>query len=330
MTPLLSVKNLSIEFHHKKRFFTAVSDVNFSLYPSEILGIVGESGCGKSATIKALLRLHSEHQCKVKGEITYQDQDLLKISEKQMESIRGKKIGMIFQDPMSSLNPTLPIGKQVLEGYKKHYPMIPHKEAYQHMLDILTIVGIAPSRVNDYPYMLSGGMRQRIMIAISLICRPDILIADEPTTALDVTIQAQILQLIKTMQKKYKMSIVLITHDLSTIAGFCDRFLVMYGGKIVEIGSVDELFYQTKHPYTQQLIAATPRIDTPKENTLFSIEGTPPALGEHIVGCPFANRCPYAMKICTIEMPTSTTFSSTHQSYCWLHSKESLHVLSSH
>lgn len=323
MNPLLSIEDLHVQFSSHGKKIYAVSGVNLCLYPGEILGIVGESGCGKSATAKAIMRLLPSHSAELSGKVIYQENNLLELSEKQMRGLRGKEIGMIFQDPMTSLNPTLKIGMQIIEGYRKHHPQVSFKEALEYAINMLHLVGIAnPSaRVLEYPHTLSGGMRQRVMIAIALACKPKILIADEPTTSLDVTIQAQILHLLKEIQKKTGTSMMLITHDLSIIAGICDRVLVMYAGKVVESGPVNQLFYNPRHPYTQKLIQAIPSINRPNNIPLLSIPGNPPQLHRPPTGCAFAPRCDHAMKICLQTPPNQTTVAPDHHSCCWIHEK---------
>jgi oligopeptide/dipeptide ABC transporter ATP-binding protein len=326
MTPLLEVDNLHIEYSTHGQKLYAVSGVNFTLQKGEILGIVGESGCGKSATAKAISRLLPKHNSRYSGRVLYEGKNLLSLNEKEMQRIRGKEIGMIFQDPMTSLNPTSRIGTQIIEGYKKHHPLVSPQEALDYAVELLELVGIpqASTRINEYPHTLSGGMRQRVMMALALACKPKILIADEPTTALDVTIQAQILSLIKDIQKKTDTSIILITHDLSVIAGFCDRVLVMYAGKVVESGSVDNLFYQPQHPYTQKLLQALPKINRPPGEPLLSIEGQPPQLKKQPSSCCFAPRCPYAMKICTQKLAPLHIDANGHEVRCWLKVKRDM------
>jgi oligopeptide/dipeptide ABC transporter ATP-binding protein len=324
MNKLLDVKELKVDFSSHGKKIYAVSGASFSLYEGETLGIVGESGCGKSATAKAITKLLPPHTSSISGEILYGDKNLLEYSENQMQKVRGKEIGIIFQDPMTSLNPTLRIGTQIIEGYKRHHPEISKTEGINYAIKMLELVGIpqATNRVFEYPHTLSGGMRQRVMIAIALACRPKILIADEPTTALDVTIQAQILKLMKEIQEKTSTSILLITHDLSVIAGFCDRVIVMYAGKVVETGSAQDIFYRPQHPYTKRLLQSIPKINLPSKEPLVSIEGMPPQLTEVSQGCSFAARCPSAMKICLQKNPSLTTTSPGHTSSCWLHQKE--------
>jgi oligopeptide transport system ATP-binding protein len=317
---VLTVKDLHVSFYANSQQIHAVRGVSFDLYKGERLGIVGESGSGKSVLVKTLMRLLPLNTSTIsQGSVLYNNQDLTKLSEKMMQNIRGKKIGMIFQDPMTSLNPTLRIGYQIAEGFRAHHPNASYREARAHVLELIQKVGIAEplKRFEEYPHTLSGGLRQRVMIAIALASQPEILIADEPTTALDVTIQAQILALIKQIQTD--KSLILITHDLSVIAGFCDRVLVMYGGKIVEEALVGQLFSDPKHPYTQKLLQSIPRLDDIKAGALKSIEGSPPDPTQPILGCPFTSRCPQAMNICPVKAPPYFPHLPHHQSACWLH-----------
>ncbi|MCI0382519.1 MAG: ABC transporter ATP-binding protein [Chlamydiae bacterium] len=318
--PLLEIQNLSLSFKMEKQYLSAIRDISFSLYPGEILGIVGESGCGKTALARAILKLFPPHSTSVNGKIFYKDENLLEFSEKQMRAIRGKEIGMIFQDPMTSLNPTMKIGDQVVEGCLNHNHSISAREAKKLAVELLDVVGISQPdiRIQDYPHMYSGGMRQRAMIALALACRPKILIADEPTTSLDVTIQAQILDLMERIQKKTNTSIILITHDLSLVAGFCHRVVVMYAGKIVEIADVEDLFTSPRHPYTARLLQSIPRLDTPKDHPLIPIEGTHEDLLHSTTGCSFCHRCTSAMNICVLKDPSLVEIAKRHHTACWL------------
>ncbi|MBS0620815.1 MAG: ABC transporter ATP-binding protein [Verrucomicrobia bacterium] len=315
MNPLLTVTDLHVRF---AKSLHAVRGISFSLHAGETLGIVGESGCGKSATAKALVKLS---QAELSGEVRLHEENLLTFSEKKMRKIRGKEIGMIFQDPMTSLNPTLTIGSQIAEGIERHFPGTSRKNALESALKMLRRVGIPypEERLDAYPHTLSGGMRQRVMIAIALACNPKILIADEPTTALDVTIQAQILDLMQEIQKEMGTSILLITHDLSVVAKMCDRVLVMYAGQIVESAPVEALFHAPKHPYTKALLQATARLSRSKENPLIPIEGTPPHLAVEPKGCAFCPRCVHAMHICAKESPILYNPESNHYSRCFQH-----------
>lgn len=326
MTPILSVRNLHIKYHTQGTLLHAVRGSDFDLYSQETVGIVGESGSGKSSIAKALLKLTPSHTTLLQGEVNYAGENLILYSEKQMQAIRGKEIGMIFQDPMTSLNPTISIGKQITEGIFRHFPSTSSSKAKEIAIEMLKSVGIQDPHecFNTYPHRLSGGMCQRIIIAIALALQPKILIADEPTTALDVTIQMQILNLLQELQQKTKTSILLITHSLSVVAKMCDRVLVVYGGKIVESASVDALFYSPQHPYTKRLLQAIPRLDQDKTAPLIPIEGTPPNLSHSIPGCSFCPRCPEAMQICASSPPPlfqvgGDTKKHEHLSACFNH-----------
>ncbi|WP_211745840.1 ABC transporter ATP-binding protein [Paenibacillus sp. Marseille-Q4541] len=318
MNNLLEVKDLQVSFFTYAGEVQAVRDVSFSLGQGETLAIVGESGSGKSVTSKSIMKLLAKTAKIKSGSILFEGKELTGLPEKQMQNIRGKEIALIFQDPMTSLNPTMTIGKQIYEVLKKHQSMAT-AQASKRALELLEQVGIPnpEKRLKQYPHQLSGGMRQRIVIAIALACNPKILIADEPTTALDVTIQAQILELMKEIQTKLGTSIVLITHDLGVVANMASRVAVMYAGKIVETGTVDEIFYEGKHPYTWGLMASMPKLHE-KSEELIAIPGTPPDLSDPPKGCPFVARCSYAMEICHGHMPAYTEHSDTHRAACWL------------
>jgi oligopeptide transport system ATP-binding protein len=326
MTPLLSVKNLDVSFSTDRKKIYAVSDANFDLYSGEIVGIVGESGCGKSAMAKAITGLLPKENSKITGVVEYQGTNLLSLSQGQLQKIRGKEIATIFQDPMTSLNPTMKIGRQILEAIKKHDPILSPAEAYIRAKKLLEEVGISSpeERMEDYPHTLSGGMRQRVCIAIALSCHPKILIADEPTTAIDVTVQAQILSLLRSIQKQRQTTILLITHDLGVIANCCDKVIVMYAGNIVETALVRDLFYDTKHPYTKGLLKATPTIDSDPCKALIPILGQPPRLSEKNTSCPFTDRCGEAMVICAKTKPPVKEHKNHHTSCCWLYAERSL------
>lgn len=299
---MIEVKDLEITIQTQSQKIEAVRGVSFKLHEGEKLGIVGESGCGKTILMKSLLQLLPPTASVDKGEIWYEGKDLIKLREKELQKIRGKEIGMIFQDPMTSLNPTLKVGYQIAEGFLRHFPSVTKKEAEARALELLVQVGVPEPklRLEQYPHVLSGGLRQRIVIALALAAEPRILIADEPTTALDVTVQAQILDLLQHLQKD--KSTLLITHDLSLVAAFCDRVLVMYAGQIVEEADVEELFARPKHPYTQKLLQSIPRIDG-KGEKLLPIAGSPPDLSQPIQGCAFCPRCVESMHICREEHP---------------------------
>lgn len=317
---ILEVKDLHVSFHTYAGEVQAVRGVNFHVNKGECVAIVGESGCGKSVTAQSIMKLIPMPPGKIKqGQILFNGQDIVKKSNKEMEAIRGKEIGMIFQDPMTSLNPTMTIGNQIMEGLIKHQNMT-KAAARERAIELLSLVGIPQPdrRLNQYPHEFSGGMRQRAMIAIALACNPKLLIADEPTTALDVTIQAQILDLMKELQKKTETSIIMITHDLGVVAEMCDRVIVMYAGKVIETGTVDEIFYNPKHPYTKGLLRSVPRLDLNKEEPLTPIFGTPPDLLKPPVGCGFAARCESAMKVCLEYDPQLEKVGNTQHAACWL------------
>jgi len=321
---LLEVHDLKVNFHVRSGVVQAVRGVNFHVNKGEAVAIVGESGCGKSVTAQSLMRLVPSPPAQLSGQILFNGKDLLKVSPKEMEGIRGKDIGMIFQDPMTSLNPTLTVGTQIIEGLKKHENMN-RSNARKRAVEMLKLVGIPnpESRVDQYPHQFSGGMRQRVMIAIALACNPALLIADEPTTALDVTIQAQIMRVMKDMQKKMGTSIILITHDLGVVADVCDRVIVMYAGKVVEVGTKYEIFKNPKHPYTRGLLRSVPRLDQKKDEELLPIYGTPPDLISPPDGCSFCARCEEAMLVCVdhdpdLVMTDERIEHSEHRSACWM------------
>jgi oligopeptide transport system ATP-binding protein len=319
MENILEVKDLNISFHTFAGEVQAIRGVNFELKKGETLAIVGESGSGKSVTTKAIMRLLPPGNSEIKqGQILFDGKDLSKLTDRQMQKIRGKDISMIFQDPMTSLNPTMTVGKQIMEPLVKHQNMS-KAAARERALQLLKLVGIPKPelRIKQYPHQFSGGMRQRVVIAIALACNPKVLIADEPTTALDVTIQAQILELMKDLQNKIDTSIIFITHDLGVVANVADRVAVMYGGKIVEVGTVDEVFYNPQHPYTWGLISSMPSLDA-KEAELYAIPGTPPNLLHPPKGDAFAPRNEYAMQIDLEEQPPMFKVSDTHYAATWL------------
>lgn len=316
---ILEVKDLHISFDTYGGEVKAVRGVSFDLYKGETLAIVGESGSGKSVTSKSIMKLIPTPPGKYKqGEILFDGKDLAKLTDKQMQSIRGSEISMIFQDPMTSLNPTLKIGYQIMEGIIKHQK-VSRAAAKERALELLRLVGIPQPeiRLNQYPHQFSGGMRQRVVIAIALACNPKVLIADEPTTALDVTIQAQILELMKDLQQKMDTSIIFITHDLGVVANIADRVAVMYGGKIVEIGKSEEIFYNPKHPYTWGLLSSMPSLES-GDNELYAIPGSPPDLLDPPKGDAFAPRSKYAMKIDFEQEPPMFKVSETHYAATWL------------
>ncbi|MGG3912803.1 ABC transporter ATP-binding protein [Rossellomorea vietnamensis] len=322
MSKVLSVQDLHVSFTTYGGEVKAVRGVSFDLHKGETLAIVGESGCGKSVTSQSIMRLIPNPPGKVTGgRILFKGRDLLKVTEPRMRKVRGADISMIFQDPMTALNPTLTIGEQIMEGILQHND-VSKKEAKQKAIDMLKLVSIPnpKERLKQYPHQFSGGMRQRIVIAMSLVCEPDVLIADEPTTALDVTIQAQILELFKEIQKKTGVSIILITHDLGVVAQVADRIAVMYAGKIVEEGNRREIIYRSQHPYTQGLLRSVPRLDLDGED-LIPIPGSPPDLFSPPVGCPFVPRCEKAMEVCDRVYPVKTQLTDEHHVDCWLQDK---------
>jgi oligopeptide transport system ATP-binding protein len=325
---LLKVKDLKVSFRTGGGEVQAVRDVSFDLYGGETLAIVGESASGKSVTAKSIMRLLPADTSEIKGgEVIFGDRDLLKISEKEMEGVRGRKIAMIFQDPMTSLDPTMKVGRQITEALGKHLKLS-RSGANKRAVELLQMVGIpnADERVKQYPHQFSGGMRQRVVIAIALACEPDIIIADEPTTALDVTIQAQILDLLRDLQERKGTSIVLITHDLGVVANTAHRVAVMYSGRLIETGTVREIFYSPKHPYTWGLLTSVPLATSDGSQELIPIQGSPPDPLDPPKACPFAARCPHTMKICVEDMPEFTDFTGQHRAACWLHHEMAPHV----
>ena len=311
---LLEVKNLRTEFKRDKTWVTAVNNVSFSIQPGEILGLVGESGCGKSVTSLSIMKLLARNSKISNGEILLNGKDLLKEDKKGMRKIRGREVAMIFQEPMNSLNPCMRIEKQLTEAILLHNNFS-KEEAHNRAFEVLKSVGIPEPdmTLKSYPHQLSGGMCQRVMIAMAMSCEPELLIADEPTTALDVTIQAQILKLLKDLQKEFNYTIVFITHDLGVVANIADRVAVLYAGQIVEVGTVEEVFYDPRHPYTWALLSSLPQL-AERNTTLYSITGTPPSLYNSIVGDAFAPRNPYCMKIDTLEEPPMFKVTDTHLS----------------
>lgn len=321
---LLQVKQLITNFYTEDGVFSAVNDVSFSLKPGETLGIVGESGSGKSVTSLSIMGLIPKSNGKVEGSILYNGKELTNLSEKQMRKLRGNEIAMIFQEPMTSLNPVFTIGNQMVESIRLH-TSLSKKEAKKKAIDMLKRVGIprAEEIMNEYPHQLSGGMRQRVMIAMAMSCTPSILIADEPTTALDVTIQAQILDLMRNLKKDSNTSILLITHDLGVVAEMCDRVIVMYAGKIVEEADVRTIFHHPNHPYTKGLIQSTPQLKETKQR-LYSIPGNVPSIKEMPSGCTFAPRCEYATDQCLHQVPELKDVGTNHKSRCWLNEQKDL------
>ncbi|MEW9110631.1 ABC transporter ATP-binding protein [Cytobacillus gottheilii] len=319
MEKTLEVKDLHVAFSTYGGEIKAVRGVSFDLYKGETLAIVGESGCGKSVTSQSIMRLIPSPPGKItNGSVLFKGRDLTKVKESEMRELRGADISMIFQDPMTALNPTITVGEQIIEAIIQHEG-ISRKNAKEQALDMLKLVGIPnpKERLKHYPHQFSGGMRQRIMIAMALVCEPEVLIADEPTTALDVTIQAQILDLFKEIQVKTGVSIILITHDLGVVAQVADRVAVMYAGKIVEAGTRREIFYSPQHPYTKGLLNSVPRLDL-EDDELIPIMGSPPDLFAPPAGCPFTARCEHAMEVCSRAYPFQTRLTEEHHVECWL------------
>ncbi|QNK58277.1 ABC transporter ATP-binding protein [Paenibacillus sp. PAMC21692] len=322
MKTLLEVKNLSVSFDVYGGEVQAIRDISFDVKEGESVAIVGESGSGKSVTAQSIMRLNPSPPSRIKnGSVKFDGQELLNLSEKEMQTVRGNKIGMIFQDPMTSLNPTLTVGAQITEGLIKHQN-VSKSQATARAIEMLHLVGIPnpEQRIKQYPHQFSGGMRQRVMIAIALACNPKLLIADEPTTALDVTIQAQIMSVMKDLQQKMGTSIILITHDLGVVADVCDRVIVMYAGRIVETGTKWEIFQNPQHPYTRGLLRSLPRLDQKKDEPLIPIPGTPPDLIKPPAGCSFCARCDEAMKVCVDNDPNLHPIkgSESHAAACWM------------
>lgn len=315
---LLSVRNLKTSFFTHVGEVKAVRGISFDVNEGEVLGIVGESGSGKSVTSLSIMGLLQYPGRVVDGEILLNGEDILTYSKNQMRKVRGKEIAMIFQDPMTSLNPVYTIGNQIMEMILEHEKMS-RREARERAIEMLKLVGIpaAEKRIDSYPHEFSGGMRQRVMIALALSCNPKLLIADEPTTALDVTIQAQILNLIKKLNRQFGMTTMLITHDLGVVATVCDKVAVMYGGLIMEYGTADEIFYHPRHPYTMGLLGSIPHVDGGEKRRLIPIDGTPPDLINPPKGCPFSTRCKYCMNVCTREQPPYFA-EDKHRTMCWL------------
>lgn len=320
---LLEIKDERLSFFTPAGEVKALNGVSFSMEEGEVLGIVGESGSGKSVTAYSVMGITAYPGKLIGGTINFNGHQIDKMSEKEMRKIRGNEVSIIFQDPMTSLNPVYTIGNQITEVICLHTGKS-KKEAHDRAKELLELVGInePTKRLKQYPHELSGGMRQRVMIAIALACEPKLLIADEPTTALDVTIQAQILELMQELRKKLGMSIIMITHDLGVVASMCERIAVMYAGHIVEYGTADEIFYEPKHEYTKGLIRSIPKLNVQETERLIPIEGQPVDLLNPPAGCPFAPRCANCMKICLREMPPKTELSDTHYSQCWLLQKE--------
>lgn len=322
---LLQVTDLHTSFFTPAGEVKAVNGLSFSLDEGKVLGIVGESGSGKSVTAYSVLQILASSGKIVSGSIKYRGEELVGASKETMGKIRGNKISIIFQDPMTSLNPVFTIGNQLMEAIMLHTDRN-KEQAKERAIEMLRLVGVnePEKRIKQYPHEFSGGMRQRVMIAIALACEPKLLIADEPTTALDVTIQAQILELMMELKDKLGMAIIMITHDLGIVASMCERIAVMYAGHIVEYGTTDDIFYNPRHEYTKGLIRSIPRMDIKEHERLVPIEGTPVDMLNPPAGCPFAPRCDKCMKICLREMPPVTEFDDIHYTQCWMNQKEEM------
>jgi oligopeptide transport system ATP-binding protein len=317
--PLLEVKDLATHFFTQEGIVKAVDGISYELEEGEVLGVVGESGCGKSVGALSVMRLVADPPGRtVRGEVIFEGEDLLKLDDSEMRKVRGNKISMVFQEPMTSLNPVLTIGKQLTETAELHLGMN-KQQAIDHSAELLQRVGIpdAANRLDDYPHQFSGGMRQRVMIAIAMSCNPRLIIADEPTTALDVTIQAQILELMQELAVEFGTALIIITHNLGVVARYAHRVMVMYAGKIIETGTAEEIYHNPRHPYTIGLLASVPRLDEVQRTKLQAIEGLPPNLVNMPVGCAFAARCAYANQKCLDEQPSLMNFSEKHTTACW-------------
>jgi peptide/nickel transport system ATP-binding protein len=327
--PLLEVKDLKVHFPTEDGLVKAVDGVSFQVAPGETLGVVGESGSGKSVTFLSVMGLVTRKQARIEGQALFQSQDLLNLPKDEMRHIRGDKISMVFQDPLTALNPVLKVGAQVVELLKAHRRM-GKREAWDYATDLLARVGIPrpKERVRQYPHEFSGGMRQRAMIAMALALDPDLLIADEPTTALDVTVQAQILDLVDRLREEFNAAVVIITHDLGVVAEHCDDIMVMYAGRVAEYGAAEDIYYKSHHPYTWGLIQSIARIDQDRTERLRPIKGLPPSLIFVPPGCPFNPRCPYVMDVCRTEVPPLLPSDGHHASACHLPLSEKERIFS--
>ncbi|MCI0822124.1 MAG: ABC transporter ATP-binding protein [Chloroflexi bacterium] len=317
--PLLEIKDLATHFFTQEGVVKAVDGISYSIDEGEVLGVVGESGCGKSVTALSIMRLVADPPGRtVRGEVIFEGEDLLKLDDAEMRNIRGNKISMVFQEPMTSLNPVLTIGRQLTETAELHLNLT-KRQALDHAAELLQRVGIpdAANRLKDYPHQFSGGMRQRVMIAMAMSCTPRLIIADEPTTALDVTIQAQILELMQQLAVEFGTALIIITHNLGVVARYAHRVVVMYAGKIIETGSAVDIYHHTRHPYTMGLLASVPRLDETQRTKLRAIEGLPPNLVNMPQGCAFAARCPYVFEKCLQEEPGLMEFTDKHTTACW-------------
>ena len=324
MSELLNIEHLSVSFAAEEGKMEAVRDVSFSLKSGEVLAIVGESGCGKSVLCKSIMKLLSKNGWIEKGSIAVNGEDITAYPEKKMQKLRGSMFSMVFQDPMSALDPTVRIGRQIAEAIRMHNRTLSREEIGRRVTELMELVGIdhVQERCEWFPHQFSGGMRQRSVLAVALAADPKILIADEPTTALDVTIQAQILQLLKEIQKQLHTAMIFVSHNLGVVADIADRVAIMYAGKIVEQGPVDDIFYEPAHPYTKGLLRSMPRVDAESYERLIPIEGTPVDMLNPPEGCPFAPRCEHCMKICLKKMPPYVEVGEKHRSACWLRVQE--------
>ncbi|MBQ9299739.1 MAG: ABC transporter ATP-binding protein [Clostridia bacterium] len=327
--PILQVEDLRVSFHTYAGEVKAVRGVSLELHEGEALAIVGESGCGKSVTAKAIMGLIHGKNTEIKpgSRILYHGENILEYNARQMRHYKGGECAIVFQDALASLNPTMRVGRQIMENLMIHKGM-DRAEAAREAVRMLGLVGIPDpeKRVREYPHQFSGGMRQRVMIAIAFACAPRMLICDEPTTALDVTIQEQILELIRDLQRIHHTAVILITHDLGVVANMAQRVMVMYSGVVVECGSCEDIFYRPRHPYTWALIRSVPRLDLENKQALSNIPGAPPDLLNPPAGCPFCTRCDYCMDICREQMPAVTHFGKGHEAACWLHHPMAPHV----
>ncbi|MGN0482655.1 MAG: ABC transporter ATP-binding protein [Lachnospiraceae bacterium] len=323
--PLLEVKNLEVSFLNGKTEVPVIRGINYTLRQGEVLGIVGESGSGKSVSTNCILQLLPGSGKITGGEIWFEGKNLLAMSEKEIQKVRGNEISMIFQDPMTSLDPLFTIGYQLEEALKKHTDL-EKQQRKKRMIELLEMVGInqPEKRLRQYPHEFSGGMRQRAMIAMALSCNPKLLIADEPTTALDVTIQAQIIDTLKELKEKLNMSVIFITHDLGVVSDICDRILVMYAGEVVEAADKRDIFYDYRHPYTEGLLKSVPKIDQSRDSKLLPIEGNPPDMQLLGAECPFAHRCQYAMKICAKHRPPQFPVKEGHEVACFRYYRDEM------
>ncbi|MDX6522419.1 MAG: peptide/nickel transport system ATP-binding protein [Gaiellales bacterium] len=317
--PLLDVRDLHVSFRTEDGVVRAVDGVSFTVMPGEVLGIVGESGSGKSVSMMTVMQLINDPNAEFEGQVLYKGRDLMILSKDEMRDVRGAEVAMIFQDPMTSLNPVYRVGWQIEEQLRAHEPLN-RRQAHRRAIDLLAAVGIPQpeARVDDYPHQFSGGMRQRVMIAMALSCNPDLLIADEPTTALDVTIQAQILELLKRLKADFGSAVVLITHDMGVVADIADTINVMYAGQIVERGSKRQLFRDPQHPYTWGLLGSIPRLDRPKPRRLVAIQGQPPSMVNPPAGCRFGPRCPHRFGACANDPSLEPRAGEGHLDRCWL------------